>query len=82
MKYAPADTEKRPLINEKKRNKLKIISSIKGILYLVLIIYFKDNPISGYLLCGLIESVLMIHPFVYKIFNLSYDNYKNYNCGV
>lgn len=82
MKYAPADTVKRPLVNAKKRRKLKIISSIKGIIYLVLIICFKDNLISGYLLCGLIESVLMIHPLVYKIFNLSYDNYKNYNCGV
>lgn len=82
MKYAPADTVKRPLINAKKRKKLKLISSIKGVIYFIFIIYFHNSAISGYLLCGLIESIFMIHPLVYKIFNLSYDNYKNYNCGV
>ena len=82
IKYAPADTVKRPLINAKKRKKLKILSSVKGILYFILIIYLKDNIISGYLLCGLIESVLMIHPLIYKMFHLSYDNYKNYNYDV
>lgn len=82
MKYAPADTEKRPLINSKKRKKLKLASVIKGIIYLILIIIFKDNLISGYLLFGLIEAIIMIHPGVYKIFNLPYNNYKNYNCGV
>jgi len=82
MKYAPADTEKRPLINAKKRKKLKLASSIKGVIYLIFIIIFKDNIVSGYLLFGLIEAVIMIHPGVYKIFNLPYNNYKNYNCGV
>lgn len=82
MKYAPADTEKRPLVNKKKRKKLKIVTSIKGVIYLILIVIFKDNFISGYLLCGLIEAVVMIHPLVYKIFNLPYNNYQNYNCGV
>ena len=82
LKYAPADTVKRPLINAKKRMILKIKSCIKGIIYLILIIYFKDNIVSGYLLCGLVEAILMIHPFVYKIFSLPYDNYKKYNCGV
>ena len=82
LKYAPADTVKRPLINAKKRRILKIKSCIKGIVYLILIIYFKDSIVSGYLLCGLVEAILMIHPFVYKIFSLSYDNYKEYNCGV
>lgn len=82
LKYAPADTVKRPLINAKKRRILKIKSCIKGIVYLILIIYFKDSVVSGYLLCGLVEAILMIHPFVYKIFSLPYDNYKEYNCGV
>lgn len=82
LKYAPADTVKRPLINAKKRKILKVKSCIKGIVYLILIVYFKDSVVSGYLLCGLVEAILMIHPFVYKIFSLPYDNYKEYNCGV
>ena len=82
IKYAPADTYKRPLVNAKKRKKFKVLSCAKGIIYLVLIIYFKDSQLSGFLLIGLIESILMIHPIVYKIFNLPYNNYKNYNYGV
>lgn len=82
LKYAPADTVKRPLVNAKKRKILKVKCCIKGIVYLILIIYFKDSVVSGYLLCGLVEAILMIHPFVYKIFCLPYDNYKRYNCGV
>lgn len=82
IKYAPADTIKRPLINKKKRTKLKILSSLKGVIYLFLIIYLNDGIVSGFLLCGLIEAIIMIHPLVYKLFDLPYDNYKTYNCGV
>ena len=78
FKYAPADTEKRPIINKKKRKRYKILSTVTGIIYLILIIILKDNLISNYILFGMISSVLMIHPFVYRIFKLPYDNYKNY----
>jgi len=66
-KYAPADTEKRPLINSKRRKKYKIITSITAIIYAVLIIIFSDYIISNYLLLGMIEVVIMIHPLTYKI---------------
>jgi accessory gene regulator B len=82
FKYAPADTEKRPIINKKKRIRHKVLSTCTGIAYLILIIIFDKDMISNYLLIGMIESVIMIHPFIYKIFKLSYDNYKNYNYGV
>lgn len=81
-KYAPADTHKRPLVNAKKRKKLKIISLISSTIFTVLIIVYSDNIISNYLLVGMIESVIMIHPLVYKLLKLPYDNYKNYNYGV
>jgi len=82
LRYAPADTVKRPLINAKKRKKFKIMSVIKGVIYLILVILFRNHIISGYLICGMIEAILMILPLVYKIFNLPYDNYKKYNGGV
>ncbi len=78
FKYAPADTEKRPIINPKKRKRLKIISTISGIIFTFLIIIFNDHIISNYLLVAMIYSVVMIHPYVYKFFHLSYDNYKKY----
>ena len=77
-KYAPADTYKRPLINERKRKKYKVISTVLGIAYVILIIILNNNIISNYLLIGMLESVIMIHPLVYKIFNLPFDNYKKY----
>ena len=80
--YAPADTYKRPLVNAKKRKRFKLVSSILGILYTILIIMFKDYSIVNYLLFGMIEAVIMILPLTYKIFRLPYNNYKAYNCGV
>ncbi len=78
IKYAPADTEKRPLINARKRKKYKALSVMFGSIYLVLILIFRNNIISNYLLLGLIEAVIMIHPLIYKLFRFPFDNYKRY----
>ena len=82
FKYAPADTHKRPIINAKKRKRYKIISFISGSIFTILILAYNTNILSNYLLVGMIYSVIMIHPLVYKIFKLPYDNYKNYNLGL
>ena len=80
--YAPADTHKRPLINAKKRKKFKMFSCFWGIIYTILIIVFRDYSQVNFLLFGMIEAVIMILPITYKIFNLPYNNYKNYSYGV
>jgi len=77
--YAPADTEKRPLINSKKRKKFKILSIITSIIMTSLIIYFDDNYISNFMLIGFIEATIMILPITYKIYKLPYNNYKSYS---
>ena len=77
-KYAPADTHRRPIVNMKKRRIYKIISVLIGFIYLILIVTFRDNIISKYLLVGMLEACILIHPLTYKIFNLPYDNYKSY----
>lgn len=82
FKYAPADTYKRPLINAKKRKRYKIISFISGSIFTILIIIYSNNIISNFLLVGMLESVIMIHPITYKLFKLPYDNYKNYKLGL
>lgn len=76
--YAPADTHKRPLVNVKKRKRFKFVSFTFGIIYTILIILFRDYSIVNYLLFGMIEAIVMILPITYKIFNLPYNNYKNY----
>lgn len=45
---------------------------------MILITILNNNIISNYLLIGMLESVIMIHPLIYKIFNLPFDNYKKY----
>lgn len=76
--YAPADTEKRPIVNKKKRIRFKVISVSLGIIYTILIIIFKGKFLSNYLLVGMFISVIMILPVTYKIFKMPYNNYKNY----
>lgn len=74
--YAPADTEKRPIVNKKKRFRFKFLSVLLGIIYTVLVVIYRD--ISNYLLVGMVIEVIMILPITYRLFNMSYDNYKNY----
>lgn len=77
--YAPADTEKRPLINVKKRKRFKILSTITSLIITFLIIYFNDKYISNFMLIGMIESTIMILPITYKLYGLPYNNYKSYS---
>ena len=76
--YAPADTYKRPLLNAKKRKNYKIITMFSCLVYLILLIIFKNNTISNYLILGLLDASLMIHPLTYRVFQLPYNNYKKY----
>lgn len=76
--YAPADTEKHPLLKAKKRKKLKILSVITSTILTVLIIYLNDNPLSNFMLIGFIEATIMILPVTYKLYGLTYNNYKVY----
>ena len=76
--YAPADTYKRPLLNAKKRKIYKIITILNSLVYIFLIIIFRDNSLSNYLMMGLLDASLMIHPLTYRMFQLPYNNYKKY----
>lgn len=78
IKYAPADTYKRPLINAKKRKIYKFLTVVTGFIYVILIIIFNGEIISNYLMLGLLEATLMIHPLMYRMFQLPYNNYKNF----
>lgn len=76
--HAPADTEKRPLINNKKRKTLKIITSITTIVYIILIFIIKSNYYKNLLLYSIILQALAVHPIIYKLLGLRYNNYKAY----
>ena len=80
--YAPADTYKRPLLNAKKRKTYKIITIINSLIYIILIIILRDKEISNYLMMGILDASLMIHPLTYRMFQLPYNNYKEYEATV
>ena len=78
FKYSPADTEKRPIVNPKRRMVYKIISSIIAIIMVVCSLIVKDSFIANSFTSALIIQCVMISPITYKLTNQQYDNYKYY----
>ena len=77
--FAPADTYKRPLINKKRRNLYKALTVFITFIYGIVIFLFKDKYFTTYMIFGLLDATLMIHPLVYRVFQLPYNNYKSYD---
>ena len=78
LKYSPADTEKRPIINLKKRLIHKILCSITTFIFIILIFFLQNNYLCNIIFFSIILETIMILPISYKIFGLKYDNYKSY----
>lgn len=76
--YAPADTEKRPLIHKKKRIVYEVITIITSLTLTISLFFIKDNILNNCVLFGLVLGVFVVLPITYKIFGVSYNNYKNY----
>ena len=76
--YAPADTKKRPLIKKKKREIYKFITTISCIGLNIIALSIKNNILSNLIIFGIYTEVFMILPITYRVFHLSYNNYKNY----
>lgn len=76
--YSPSDTVKKPLIHEDVRIQKKIKSTIFCYIYLILLFVIKDCFILNCITYSAILQALLICPMTYKIFNQSYNNYKNY----
>lgn len=74
--FAPADTEKRPLKNQKKRTIYKIISIINSLIFTISFAFVENNTISNCILFSLMLSVFVVLPSTYKLFGVSYNNYK------
>jgi probable accessory gene regulator protein len=76
--YAPADTVKRPLIHKKRRLLYKVCTILIAFLYTVLIFITKDTFLQNSLSSAMLIEGALINPYIYKLFNLPYNNYKNY----
>ena len=77
-KYAPADTEKRPIISAKKRLIHKGLCLITVLIYIFLIFFLQNNYLRNIIFFSIILETIMILPISYKMFGLKYDNYKRY----
>lgn len=77
--YSPADTKKRPIVSLKRRKVYKYLSTSIAIIYYITALLINNNFIINCLILSLIIQSFVINPFVYKLFNMPYDNYKNYN---
>lgn len=76
--YAPADTEKRPLINKKKRKMYKILSILIALIYSIIIFLSNSLYIKNLLFFCIFTEVILILPISYKLFGVNYNNYKTY----
>lgn len=76
--FAPTDTEKRPLINKKKRKIYKMLSIMISIIYMTIAIVIKDNTLSNCFIFAIVIQIIIMLPITYKIFGVSYNNYKTY----
>lgn len=76
--YAPADTKKAPIIRKEKRKKLKVKSIIYTIFLIIISLVIKDSTISNLIVFSIWIEVFLIHPLIYKLFHLSYNNYIEY----
>ncbi len=74
--YAPADTEKRPLTNKKKRIVRKIGTLLISFAYIVAVVLIKKPIYSNLFLFSLIIEGVMILPITYRVFHQPYANYK------
>ena len=77
-KNAPADTYKRPIVNKKRREIYKTISTLLAIAFSFIAILIKSQFISNCLVFSIILENCLISPFVYKLFKLPYNNYITY----
>lgn len=77
-KHSPADTKKRPIVNPKRRKIFKYLSTIFAICFYIIAMIINNNFIINCLMLSLIIQTIVISPITYKMFNLPYDNYRNY----
>ena len=75
--FAPADTEKRPLLNKRLRSILKLCSCIT-VLFFSFIAIANIGFMSNAIICLLIINSINISPILYKIFKRRYRNYEHY----
>lgn len=79
IRYAPADTEDRPLVSAVLRSRLKLQSFIAAVVLLLIMLYVNDTTIKNLITCGVLLEAFMTTPVIYYIFRKGYRNYEKFN---
>lgn len=79
--YAPADTESRPIVGEKVREKFKIRTIITAISLFTVVMVLGIDQIKILLAFSALAEAISILPITYKIFKRRYGNYEYYKKG-
>lgn len=77
-RYAPADTDKFPLIGQKRRQKLRNKAVITCCVIVLLTYIIPNTLVKSLLLSGVFTQVVLILPITYKILKRSVNNYEKY----
>lgn len=78
FKYAPADTENRPIIGEEKRKKLKIQTLIIATLLLIINLIINSSWLINLTMVSMVFQTIAIIPVTYKILKRSCNNYEKF----
>jgi len=78
FKHTPADTPKRPIINQKRRQRHNLLATLTATIYIMISLYCKNIFIGNVFFLSLLLMCILISPTTYKIFNLKYNNYLDY----
>ena len=75
--WAPADTVKRPLPNNKKKKFRKMMTVLIGIIYLILSLAISAYQISILFFITMVIQAIVICPITYMLLRQPYNNFKN-----
>lgn len=78
LKYAPADTEARPLVGKKLRKKLKLKTIISFLILAIISFILNSFQLKILFAVAFLAEAISILPITYKIFNRRYGNYEYY----
>lgn len=76
--YAPADTEKRPLVGKRTRKELKRKSIVAALFLMCVALLIPSESIKTLIVIGAMIEVITILPVTYYLLKMRRKNYENY----
>lgn len=77
-RYAPADTDKFPLIGADRRRKLRNSSVVTSLILTLIAILMPSSTVTNLLMLGVALQIITILPITYKLLKRSVRNYEKY----